>query len=126
MRVAMWNAPGPPFASICSLSPVPAALRCASIPLRAAAAQVDRALQLLPSSKLKLYRGINVRFSEDEYKAGHQICWPAFSSASAEQSVAEDFVAGDEGSLFIIQVRGMHTPPPPKGMHWKGRDLRGG
>ena len=64
--------------------------------------QIDRALQELPCHKGRLYRGINVRFSEDDYKAGQKVCWPALSSASAEKSVASEFVKGDEGSLFFI------------------------
>ena len=33
----------------------------------------------------------------------YQVCWPAFSSASATRTVAEDFVKGDEGTLFFLQ-----------------------
>ena len=61
---------------------------------------------MLPPHKGKLYRGINVRFSEREYRTGQTVCWPAFSSASAEQTVAKEFVKGDEGSLFFIQCTG--------------------
>ena len=64
--------------------------------------QVDKALQVLPSYKGKLYRGIDLRFDEADYREGQLVCWPAFSSASAERSVAEDFVKGGEGTLFLI------------------------
>ena len=36
--------------------------------------QIDRALQELPCYKGRLYRGINVRFSEDDYKLGQKVC----------------------------------------------------
>ena len=65
--------------------------------------QVDCALQLLPKHTGKLYRGISVRFSEQDYREGQHVCWPALSSASAERAVAQAFVKGDEGSLFFIQ-----------------------
>ena len=68
--------------------------------------QVDRVLHLLPPFKGKLYRGINVRFSEKEYRDGQRVCWPAFSSASAEKNVAKEFVKGEEGTLFFIQSEG--------------------
>ena len=64
---------------------------------------VDKALQMLPKYTGKLYRGISVRFSEQDYREGQQVCWPALSSASAERAVAQAFVKGDEGSLFFIQ-----------------------
>ena len=64
--------------------------------------QVDRSLQMLPPYTGKLYRGINVRFDEHSYCKGQEVCWPAFSSASATQAVAEEFVKGDEGSLFFL------------------------
>ena len=67
---------------------------------------LDQALQVLPAYKGKLYRGINIRFSEAEFCAGQTICWPAFSSASTKQSVAEEFVKGDDGTLFFIQSAG--------------------
>ena len=58
---------------------------------------------MLPPQQTKLYRGINVRFSEKEYQKGARVRWPAFSSASAQRSVAEEFVQGDDGSLFFLQ-----------------------
>ena len=64
--------------------------------------QLDRALSRLPAHHGKLYRGINVRFQEQEYTQGHQVCWPAFSSASSEKSVAQEFTKGGEGSLFFL------------------------
>ena len=67
---------------------------------------IDVALQHLPPHEGKLYRGINVRFSEAEYKPGERVVWPALSSASMERRVAHEFVSGDEGSLFFIQCRG--------------------
>ena len=36
--------------------------------------QIDRALQLLPRHSGRLYRGINVRFSEAEYRTGQTVC----------------------------------------------------
>ena len=68
--------------------------------------QIDRALLRLPPHRGKLYRGINVRFDEHSYKAGHQICWPAFSSASATRAVAESFVHSGNGSLFFVTSAG--------------------
>ena len=68
--------------------------------------RVDCALTQLPTWRGRVYRGISVRFSEEDYHKGQKVCWPAFSSASAEQSVAEEFVKGDEGSLFFIQSTG--------------------
>ena len=65
--------------------------------------QIDQALLVLPPQSGKLYRGISLRFSEKSYKTGHDVCWPAFSSASANQAVAEEFVKGDEGTLFFLQ-----------------------
>ena len=89
---------------------------------------MDCALELLPAYKGRLYRGINVRFSESQYRTGQMVCWAPFSSASAEQSVAKEFVAGDEGSLFFLHSAGAraisrfskfpdeaevpHCPPP--------------
>ena len=67
---------------------------------------MDRALLHLPLHHGRLYRGINVRFSEKEYSSGQTVCWPAFSSASSERSVAEEFVKGDEGTLFFVQSAG--------------------
>ena len=64
---------------------------------------LDCALAVLPDFKGKLFRGINVRFSEEVYQTGKTVTWPAFSSASAMQSVAEEFVKGDDGSLFFVQ-----------------------
>ena len=68
--------------------------------------QVDRALERLPAFRGKLYRGINVRFSEAQYRTGQRVCWAPFSSASAEQAVAKEFVKGDEGSLFFLHSAG--------------------
>jgi Zn ribbon nucleic-acid-binding protein len=65
--------------------------------------KIDRALAVLPPYKGKLFRGINVRFSEEAYRTGRDVCWEGFSSASADKAVAEQFVKGDEGSLFILQ-----------------------
>ena len=67
---------------------------------------LDQALRVLPSYKGKLYRGINIRFSEAEFCAGQTVCWPAFLSASTTQAVAEEFVKGDDGTLFFIQSAG--------------------
>ena len=101
--------------------------------------QVDRALQHLPPHRGRLYRGINVRFSEADYRPGQHVCWPALSSASCEKAVAADFVKGDEGSLFFIQCKEgrlisqvcpptphLRVPSPPPQLHgapylWSGR-----
>ena len=61
---------------------------------------------MLPAHQGLLYRGINVRFSEREYRVGQPVCWASFSSASAQQSVAKEFVKGDEGSLFFLHSTG--------------------
>ena len=63
---------------------------------------VDRALQQLPPYAGRLYRGIGVRFKEQEYKKHEQVVWPAFSSASATRAVAQEFVKGDDGTLFFV------------------------
>ena len=64
--------------------------------------QVDCVLLLLPPYKGRLYRGISMRFSSASYKAGQQVCWPAFSSSSITRAVAEDFVRGGDGTLFFL------------------------
>ena len=64
---------------------------------------VDQALLALPAYRGPLYRGIDCRFNESSYKQGLKVCWPAFSSASAQREVAEEFVKGGEGTLFILQ-----------------------
>ena len=68
--------------------------------------QVDQALQQLPPYHGKLYRGISLKFNEQIYKRGGAVCWPAFSSASATRAVAEEFVKGDDGTLFFLQSCG--------------------
>ena len=68
--------------------------------------QVDRALLMLPPYRGKLYRGINLKFNEQSYKRAEAVCWPAFSSASATRAVAEEFVKGDDGTLFFLQSVG--------------------
>ena len=62
--------------------------------------------QELPAYTGKLYRGIGIRLNEDQYQAGHRVCWAAFSSASTEKSVAEEFVKEGNGSLFILRSVG--------------------
>ena len=67
--------------------------------------QLHKALQRLPPYHGKLFRGINVRFSPEVYGAGQRVVWPSFSSASARRSVAEEFVKGQEGTLFFLHSR---------------------
>ena len=45
-----------------------------------------------------------MRFSEKHYQAGKQVCWPAFSSASSDLGVAEEFTKGGEGTLFFLKA----------------------
>ena len=66
---------------------------------------VDRALQQLPPYTGRLYRGIGVRFREREYQKGQRVVWAAFSSASATRAVAQEFVKGDDGTLFFLNSR---------------------
>ena len=66
---------------------------------------IDVALLALPPLKGRLYRGINCRFDESSYKAGETVCWPAFSSASTNRHVAEEFTRGGQGTLFFLQSR---------------------
>ena len=68
--------------------------------------QLDRALLALPPYRGKLYRGISLKFNEESYKRAEAVCWPAFSSASATRAVAEEFVKGDDGTLFFLQSVG--------------------
>ena len=63
--------------------------------------RLDRALQLLPAFRGRLYRGVGLQFGG--YAPGGAVCWPAFSSASARKAVALEFAQGDAGSLFFLQ-----------------------
>ena len=60
-------------------------------------------LQALPPFKGKLYRGVNCWMRSDQYRPGDSVCWPAFSSASQSQTVADDCAKGAEATLFCLQ-----------------------
>ena len=67
--------------------------------------RLDQALLRLPEYTGKLFRGLPVRFDAGGYEVGGRLRWPAFSSSSAARSVANEFVAGDHGTLFFLQSR---------------------
>eukprot|EP00667_Euglena_gracilis_P000218 EG_transcript_218 len=65
--------------------------------------EIDQALQALPSLPTRSFRGINCEMNPALYKAGRHVCWPAFSSATQSQAVAEAFAKGESGTLFFLQ-----------------------
>eukprot|EP00667_Euglena_gracilis_P000047 EG_transcript_47 len=64
--------------------------------------EIDMALTAFPPYKGKCYRGINCKMDPTAYQPGTHICWPSFSSASQNRSVAEVFAKGDQGTLFFL------------------------
>eukprot|EP00668_Euglena_longa_P036862 GGOE01047417.1.p1 GENE.GGOE01047417.1~~GGOE01047417.1.p1 ORF type:complete len:2570 (-),score=549.43 GGOE01047417.1:1047-8666(-) len=68
--------------------------------------EIDVALTAFPPYKGKCYRGINCKMDANAYQTGTHICWPSFSSASQNLSVAEVFAKGDQGTLFFLSSTG--------------------
>ena len=76
---------------------------------------LDQALAALPAgAPPHVYRGLGKHFDVvAEYGEGRVVCWPAFSSSSASQEVADDFIrrntetkALKDGTVFIVKPRG--------------------
>ena len=66
--------------------------------------QIDVALEALPSYKGVLYRGINCQLHQHMYQIGDIVMWSAFSSASVNRLIAEEFASGDDPvTLFFLQ-----------------------
>eukprot|EP00667_Euglena_gracilis_P001064 EG_transcript_1064 len=73
---------------------------------------LDRALASLPCPAAhQVYRGVGLHFDvAGDYRETAVVCWPAFSSSSASQEVADDFIKQNtqtgelrDGTVFIIR-----------------------
>ena len=65
---------------------------------------LDQALLALPPYEGKLYRGIDVRVTAQSYRPGGEVCWQAFSSATTERAVADEFVKEVESAWDLCGI----------------------
>eukprot|EP01062_Namystynia_karyoxenos_P000590 TRINITY_DN10214_c0_g1_i2.p1 TRINITY_DN10214_c0_g1~~TRINITY_DN10214_c0_g1_i2.p1 ORF type:complete len:1031 (+),score=110.12 TRINITY_DN10214_c0_g1_i2:842-3934(+) len=63
--------------------------------------RLDRILLALPHQPRIVYRGIDIRVS-DNYKVGSIVLWPPVTSTSASRDVAWSFMSDDSSGTFFI------------------------
>ena len=64
-----------------------------------------QALMARASYPALVFRGIPMKFQINQYLPGNEVIWPSFSSTSEDYKVAEQFLSGDHGIIFIITAK---------------------